>query len=182
MNEREGVRLMAVVAVDRKDRVVCQAPGCGRGVYARIHVVSDAGKLTVVGSDCFAKLYAGAAVSKAASWSASGGGRALTAEERLALIHNTDELLRKLETEFIEHQTRIQQQIPKQRAFSRPAARTWLPAPRQSVLPEIPSRFITMAKDLLRPKNPGLDLDAPGWSGLVRMEARRLMLEQGGGK
>lgn len=31
--------LLAVVGVEKANRVVCQAPGCGHGVYRRIHVV-----------------------------------------------------------------------------------------------------------------------------------------------
>ena len=50
-------RLRAVVAVDEKDRVQCQQPGCGHSVYAAVHVVEEDGRLLVLGSTCFAKRY-----------------------------------------------------------------------------------------------------------------------------
>jgi hypothetical protein len=50
-------RLLAVVEVPQADRVVCQAPGCKHPVYKRIHVVQEDGRLTVLGSECFKKLF-----------------------------------------------------------------------------------------------------------------------------
>lgn len=50
--------LLAVVEVDKADRVVCQAAGCGHGVYRRIHLVRHGdGSLEVYGSDCFGRLF-----------------------------------------------------------------------------------------------------------------------------
>lgn len=50
--------LLAVVEVDKANRVICQAEGCGHGVYRRIHVVRhDDGTVGVYGSGCFGRLF-----------------------------------------------------------------------------------------------------------------------------
>lgn len=43
-----------VVEVDHEKRIRCQAPGYGRPVSKRIHVVQDDEKLIVMGSSCCA--------------------------------------------------------------------------------------------------------------------------------
>ena len=42
-------RLMAVVEVDKSERVYCAQPGCHHTVYKAIHVVKEAGHLLVLG-------------------------------------------------------------------------------------------------------------------------------------
>lgn len=42
-----AAELLAIVEVDKADRVVCQADGCGHSVYRRIHVVRHDGRLGV---------------------------------------------------------------------------------------------------------------------------------------
>lgn len=91
-------RLRAVVAVDVKDRVQCQQPGCGHSVHAAVHVVEEDGCLVVLGSTCFAKRYDSVHALGQAQYGA-GGGRKLTAEERLMLIQNTEALLAHFETQ-----------------------------------------------------------------------------------
>ena len=49
-------QLLAIVEVSPERRINCQAPGCGRSVYKRIHVVQENGALQVLGSECFKKL------------------------------------------------------------------------------------------------------------------------------
>lgn len=71
MNQ-QTFNLLAIVAVDKAHRVRCQQPHCGHGVYARIHVVEDAGEILVLGSDCFAKRYG---VASTGSFRGFGGGR-----------------------------------------------------------------------------------------------------------
>ncbi|MDP1940731.1 MAG: hypothetical protein Q8K54_08815, partial [Gallionella sp.] len=89
-------RLLAVVEVPQSDRVVCQAPGCKHPVYKRIHVVLQDGALTVLGSECFKKLF-GEELSSPSYGTAEG--RLLTPEERLLLIENTARLIAEFEEE-----------------------------------------------------------------------------------
>jgi hypothetical protein len=90
--------LRAIVAVDQKDRVQCQQPGCGHSVYAAVHVVEEDGRLLVLGSTCFAKRYGGAEALGAAQYG-TGSGRKLTDEEREMLLRNTRALLSRFEEE-----------------------------------------------------------------------------------
>jgi hypothetical protein len=84
--------LRAIVAVDEKDKVQCQQPGCGHSVYAAIHVVEEDGRLLVLGSTCFANRYGNANALGGAQYGA-GSGRKLTEEERKMLLRNTEALL-----------------------------------------------------------------------------------------
>ena len=91
-------QLLAIVEVPQTDRVVCQAPGCKHPVYKRIHVVQKDGKLTVLGSECFKKLF-GEAISTPSF--GSGEGRLLTQEERQLLVENTERLISQFEAEHL---------------------------------------------------------------------------------
>lgn len=103
-------KLLAIVAVDPVHRVRCQQPGCGHGVYARIHVVEDAGELIVLGSDCFAKRY-GEGYAKGFQGPGAGGGRMLTQAEREMLLHNTAALLAQFELERRKEQELIESKL-----------------------------------------------------------------------
>ena len=91
--------LLAVVEVERDDRVICQAPGCGHGVYKRIHVVRHEGFLGVYGSDCFEKLFGGRLAGTSPRYG-TGDGRELTPEERQMLLENTERLIEQFESEL----------------------------------------------------------------------------------
>jgi hypothetical protein len=103
-------KLLAIVAVDPVHRVRCQQPGCGHGVYARIHVVEDAGELIVLGSDCFAKRY-GEGHARGFQGFGAGGGRMLTQAEREMLLHNTAALLAQFELERRKEQELIESKL-----------------------------------------------------------------------
>ncbi|MBB1073244.1 hypothetical protein HUU62_02300 [Rhodoferax sp. 4810] len=94
----QSFKLLAIVTVDRDHSVLCQQPHCGHRVYARIHVVEEAGQLMVMGSDCFARRYG---VSHTVNFHGhgSGGGRVLTEAELELLLNNTQELLAQFEAE-----------------------------------------------------------------------------------
>jgi len=49
--------LLAVAGVDKSDRVVCRAPGCGQVVFRRTHIVGQDGMVAAYGSECFEKLF-----------------------------------------------------------------------------------------------------------------------------
>ena len=170
--------LLAVVGVDKEARVVCQAPGCGHGVYRRIHVVRhDDGRLGVYGSDCFERLF-GHLLRQAPRYG-SGEGRDLTAEERLMLAENTERLISSFEAEHevLLEQARLRQE---QRAKVERAAaerverlRAEEEKRRPASPPEISSVELE-AKTIVRQKY-NVDPDAPGWRGLVLAEAHKLL-------
>lgn len=127
--------LRAIVAVDPKDRVRCQQPGCGHSVYAAVHVVEEDGRLLVLGSTCFSKRYGGPDALGAAQYG-SGGGRKLTDEEREMLLQNTRALLAKFEREATAaaraHAARLEEFRRKQAALTSrrtPASPPQVPIP-----------------------------------------------------
>jgi hypothetical protein len=136
-------RLLAVVEVPQTDRVVCQAPGCKHPVYKRIHVVQKDGQLTVLGSECFKKLFG---EGHSAPSYGTGEGRLLTPEERQLLVENTARLIAQFETEHLaalekarlaaELRARLaaEQQAAAEAARSAAEQRRQLEAERQSLL------------------------------------------------
>jgi len=47
--------LLAIISVDKADRVQCQCKGCGQGIYAAVHMVAlPDGEIQCWGSDCYA--------------------------------------------------------------------------------------------------------------------------------
>lgn len=98
--------LRAIVAVEPAFRVRCQQPHCGHSVYARIHIVEEAGELLVLGSDCFARRYRIASTANFGGFG-GGGGRALTDAERELLSTNTALLLAQFEQERAEEDARV---------------------------------------------------------------------------
>lgn len=170
--------LLAVVGVEKDDRVVCQAPGCGHGVYRRIHVVRhEDGRLRVYGSDCFARLF-GHLLRRSPHYG-SGEGRDLTPEERLMLAENTERLIARFEDErralLEEARLRQEQQDKVEQATRERLDRLRADAERRRPpsLAEIASVELE-AKARVRERY-AVDPDAPGWRGLVLLEARKLL-------
>lgn len=133
-----SARLRAIVAVDPKDRVRCQQPGCGHSVYAAVHVVEDEGRLLVLGSTCFAKRYGGPEALGAAQYGSSSG-RRLTDEEREMLLQNTGALLARFEQEAVEvaraHAARLEELRRKHAALTNlrpPAPPNRAPSPQST--------------------------------------------------
>lgn len=105
-------RLMAVVEVDKSERVYCAQPGCHHTVYKAIHVVKEGETLLVLGSTCIEKRYGNLkALGKAQHW--GGNGKVLTSEERALLAQNTQALLARFEAE--EAQIRQEAELKLQR-------------------------------------------------------------------
>ena len=91
------VVLLAIVEVDKTDRVICRAPNCGHSIYKRIHVIKLDGKVTVYGSECFKRLLGSeAGITPHYGTSTS---RQLTNEERQLLLENTESLIAQFEAE-----------------------------------------------------------------------------------
>lgn len=97
-----GSSLFTVVEVDPSQRIRCQAPGCVKTVYKRIHVVHDGDRIVVVGSDCWARLYAHAPGTNGNPQHGDSHGRILTPEERALLQENTIAFVARMEQEAAE--------------------------------------------------------------------------------
>ena len=97
MTQRQ-FKLLAIVAVEPARRIRCQQPHCGHGVYARIHVVEEDGRLLVLGSDCYAKRYGIASTANFGGF-CGGSGLVLTEAESEMLSNNTAALLAQFELE-----------------------------------------------------------------------------------
>ena len=121
-------RLMAVVEVDKSERVYCAQPGCHHTVYKAIHVVKEAEQLLVLGSTCFEKRYGNLkALGKAQYW--GGNGKVLTSEERALLAQNTQALLARFEAEEAQLPQEVELKPQRLReAASKPMPPTRLPA------------------------------------------------------
>lgn len=101
-----GAYLLAVVEVDRADRIQCQAEGCGHSVYKRIHVVLTGMAFKVLGSQCYERLYGQATLIGQAPQYGTAAGKRLTPEERLVLVENTSAFIEGLEVERAELERR----------------------------------------------------------------------------
>jgi hypothetical protein len=190
--------LMTVVEVDRDDRILCQAEGCGHSVYKRIHVVLVGLEFKVLGSQCYLRLYGHLDQTSMAPHYGTGDGRRLTAEERLELVENTAEFVARLEAEREEyerraaavaaeqqraeetraealrqHQAKIAASIEERRRLHRPLALSHQSAADD---PQLATAKVH-ARRLLQQTNPGMDFDSAGWSGLVTLEAKRMIRE-----
>jgi hypothetical protein len=99
---RPTAYLLAVVEVDKNDRIQCQVAGCGRSVYKRIHVVLSGLEFQVLGSECYQRLYGQDGQIVATPQYGPGTGRLLTAEERMVLVENTARFIETLEAERLE--------------------------------------------------------------------------------
>lgn len=94
-------KLLAVVEVNKEDRVICQAEGCGRHVFKRIHVVLESGTVSVLGQQCYSNIYLdGSESPNTYSYYTGNESRKLTPEEIALLINNTEWLIAQFENEL----------------------------------------------------------------------------------
>ncbi len=172
--------LLAIVEVDQVDRVVCQAEGCGHGVYRRIHVVRcEDAKVRVYGSDCFGRLFHGL-IANAPPRYGSGDGRQLTDEERAMLVANTDRLVAQFEAEHQAVLEKLRLREEERRRIAQAAAERAEAARREAERrrPPTAAELATVeaqAKAIVREKYGVDNPDAPGWRGLVLKHARELL-------
>jgi len=178
--------LLAVVEVPYEDRVRCAAEGCGHSVYRRVHLVRTGDSTQVYGSDCFARLFGSTPTGQAAPRYGTGTGRALTPEERALLTENTERLIEHFEQE---HQAQIAEverrrvltearqqplppmSIPPQQHPQQPPPRASTPIPTSSQRAEAEAQ----ARRALGEQFPGVNLDLPGFKGLLRMEVDKIL-------
>jgi hypothetical protein len=92
-------KLLAILAVPREKRIRCQAPGCNHSVYRAIHVIQENEILMVLGSTCCRKLYKGLTGRGSEIGKGSVGGKSLSDDEVELLLHNTRELIERLQRE-----------------------------------------------------------------------------------
>lgn len=111
MNSAPQPRLLAVVQVEREQRVQCGQPGCGHSVWKAIHVVNEGGALLVLGSTCFGRRY-GPDMNLGTPTYGGGNGRKLTPEERQLLVENTAALLVRFEEEHAAAEALARSQPP----------------------------------------------------------------------
>lgn len=117
--ERESARLMAIVAVAPENRVMCQQPGCGHGVYAAIHVVQVDGQLLVMGSSCFAKRFGSANALGTPKYAGAGIQQLeLSDEERSMLVSNTAALLERFANQAEQQRAEAIAKLERMRALS----------------------------------------------------------------
>ena len=178
--------LLAVVEVPHEDRVRCAAEGCGHSVYRRVHLVRAGGSTQVYGSDCFARLFGSTPTGQAAPKYGTGTGRALTLEERALLTENTDRLIEQFEQE---HQAQIAE-AERRRAVLEARQQPQAPAsmPSRQILQQTPPRAPPpvptsaqraqaedQARKTLGERFPGVNLDLPGFKGLLLMEVDKIL-------
>ena len=178
--------LLAVVEVPHDERVRCAAEGCGHSVYRRVHLVRTGGSTKVYGSDCFTRLFGSTPTGQAVPRYGTGTGRSLTPEERALLTDNTERLIEQFEQE---HQAQIAEaerrrallearqppqapaSMPQPQHAQQPAARAPPPIPTSTQRAEAEAQ----ARRTLGEQFPGVNLDLPGFKGLVRMEVDKIL-------
>lgn len=99
--------LLVIVEVDKSQRVICQAPGCGHAVYKRIHVVKTDDGFSVLGSECFKKLF-GDMQTTSTPYYGTSDGRKLSPEEHQQLVENTATFIDFLESERFDQECMAQ--------------------------------------------------------------------------
>lgn len=173
--------LLAIVEVPRDERVRCQAPGCNHPVFRRIHVVREGEIVSVLGSECFKRLFTTLPVASATPKYSSSEGRHLTDEERRLLVENTRRLVEQFEAEY---QAELERVAALKAARKQVAPAPLSPrheSPRPPPPPNSEERRMAeaQAKEIVREKY-GVDPELPGWRGLVLAEIHALLGKNAG--
>ena len=174
--------LLAIVEVDKSERVYCAQPGCHHTVYKAIHVVKEGEQLLVLGSTCFEKRYGNLkALGKAQHW--GGNGKVLTSEERALLAHNTQALVARFEAE----EARLRQEAQLKLQSLREAATRPVPVTRVPTTPLVqwPAAVGSMAPRGVFPwpwMKPGTSVaafkfqDGSGWVRVQHKDTRQFIV------
>ena len=157
--------LVAVVEVPEKDRVRCQHAGCGRPISKRVHILRLGTELTFVGSTCFRKHFTNQQVTDRTSATGGSAGTRLTTEELQLLESNTQQLL----TQLRERYRRPTVTAPSSKPVRKSRRRT----KNEPIDHDLWQRALAETKSTFRNER-GLDPEMPGWSGWVKLEARKL--------
>ena len=177
-----NAQLMAVVEVDKEDRIICQRDGCGHSVYKRIHIVRENGRFTVLGSECFKLLY-GSDDTGAVPLYGSSAGQLLTDAERQVLIDNTDRFIAMLEAQRLqlEHARALDLRARQEEQREREEAARIIRGASDALRDE-ERNAQSPALENCRRQYPGLNLATPGWQGLVYLEKLRILREGRGNR
>lgn len=163
-------RLLFVATVEESHRLVCQAPGCGRGIAKAVHVIRDqTGAVRVVGSGCFAKLSGHEQATEHGATIPGFDGRRLTMEERALMVADTTAFVARVEARLRAEREAAQQAEERMRAEARglreQPATSWLSG-RQSY------------KEWKRPKSSGPEDMRPGERAHAREQLARFRTQQ----
>lgn len=171
-------RFLAVVEVPFEQRVRCSAEGCGHSVYRHIHVVNIEGRPRLFGSDCFARLFGDGVWATGSPYYGNRDGRVLSEQERALLVENTEALIAQFEAEAA-------RQRVADPAFKHPDA--WAPSsadasperPRKTPIASCLSRgeAEAIARKRLEQRFQGINLNLPGWVGLLADETEDVLRE-----
>jgi len=174
--------LLAVVEVPHDERVRCAAEGCGHSVYRRVHLVRADGTTKVYGSDCFARLFGSTPTGQSLPSYGSGAGRPLTPDERELLQQNTERLIEQFEQE---HQAAIAEAERRRMLLAQRLTQHALPSIQRPVVqrrpePRLPTpaesaEAEARARRFLAERFPGVDIDLPGFKGLLHLEVEKIL-------
>jgi hypothetical protein len=140
------------------------------------------GRTRVYGADCFSRLFGHTDVGR--SHPSYGGlhGRALTPEERKLLALNTERLIEKFEREHREELARAEARRSAAAELDTKLQRARTPqgslfglAPASAARSR--SEAEAIARRRLAERYPGVNLDLPGFKGLVQLEIERIVRE-----
>lgn len=172
---------LAVIEVTPDDRVLCSAEGCGHSVYKRVHLVRVDGRTRVYGADCFSRLFGHTDIGRSHPRYGSSQGRALTPEERNLLKSNTEQLIDAFESE---HQDELACADASQPAVERCAIDVHNSGTNQRPLfgerhasAGTRSAAEAVARERLAKRYPGVNINLPGYIGLVSMEIEAVVRE-----
>lgn len=158
-NNVNDVQLIAVIEVPEDKKVLCQSEGCGRSVYKSVHIVKMAGKLQIVGSECFKKhIGKHRSQEKLKPIYGSSDGILLSEHERDLLLQNTEQLIVEFEARYNESK---ETKSGDKNDYSNLS---------DSNLKKL---ALEMTKDDFR-KNKKLNPELPGWVGWVKDDAEKL--------
>lgn len=101
-----SLELITIVTLPKERRVTCQHDGCGRHVYAKVHVIRHSDTLSFVGHVCFRKLFGHHELQPSI-----GGkdGTRLNDEEREQIVSNTEAFLTELKARY---ETLVAESLP----------------------------------------------------------------------
>lgn len=175
----DEIQLLAIIEVPYSSRIQCMANNCGHYVHKRVHIINHNGRLKAYGSICFAREYHGNSIRKSSPKYTSKAGRTLTAEERELLASNAEHLIEKFESElslknnWIESKPTQNSQETKSHQSRKVVRKT---NPRINKFTQEEKELAeSEARKILSERYPGIDLDSPGFNGLLQMETEGIL-------
>ena len=158
--------LIAVLTVEKDERIRCQSSGCNHPVFKRIHVVRLGPEFKLLGSSCYRKEYSSYAEAGQPPRFTSKSGRHLTESDRELLIVNSERLIAKLESGWL-----LQQMECSPRPRNRTRKRGYL---NHDVLANIPASVVAEARERIS-REFGINANLSGWYALVVDEVKAIL-------